>query len=87
MNLNDRAATPLAALEDHAGFVARHIGTTPAEQAAMLARARLRVARRADGRDRSAVDPPRRPLALPAVGDAKPRHWRRSKRRHRATAC
>ena len=36
MKLNDMAAVPLASLEDHAAFVARHIGTTAAEQAAML---------------------------------------------------
>ncbi|MEP6679167.1 MAG: glycine dehydrogenase (aminomethyl-transferring), partial [Betaproteobacteria bacterium] len=35
MNRND-APAPLAALEDHAGFVSRHIGTDATEQAAML---------------------------------------------------
>jgi len=30
-------ASPLSALEDHSAFVARHIGTSPGEQAAMLA--------------------------------------------------
>ena len=31
-----RLALPLAALEDHGAFVARHIGTDAADQAAML---------------------------------------------------
>ena len=50
---------PLAELEQHGGFVARHIGTTAAEQAAMLKALGYRVARgvyrRAWFRRRSAV--------------------------------
>ncbi|MEP7329127.1 MAG: aminomethyl-transferring glycine dehydrogenase subunit GcvPA, partial [Betaproteobacteria bacterium] len=34
--MNDAAPLGLVALEDHGEFIARHIGTTPAEQAAML---------------------------------------------------
>ena len=37
MNANAPAHAGLAAFEDHAEFAARHIGTTPADQAAMLA--------------------------------------------------
>ena len=37
MKMNDAAAQGLVALEDRGEFIARHIGTTPAEQAAMLA--------------------------------------------------
>ena len=37
MNANAQAHAGLAAFEDHAEFAARHIGTTPADQAAMLA--------------------------------------------------
>jgi len=39
MKMNEFATetTPLSALEDHTTFIARHIGTTPDEQAAMLA--------------------------------------------------
>ncbi len=37
MTMNEPAAPSLATLEDAGEFIARHIGTTPAEQAAMLA--------------------------------------------------
>jgi len=37
MKMNEPAAPALAALEDAGEFIARHIGSTPAEQAAMLA--------------------------------------------------
>ena len=55
----DDAAAPAAraTLEATGAFVARHIGTTPADQAAMLATLGYRVARRADGRDRAGGDP------------------------------
>src|SRR5256885_8787107 len=36
MGIDKPRPTSLAALEDHGNFIARHIGTTPQEQAAML---------------------------------------------------
>ena len=47
----------MPAFEASAAFVARHIGTTPEDQAAMLGRLGYRFARRADGRDRARGDP------------------------------
>jgi glycine dehydrogenase len=67
MKMNEPAPGCLAALEARAEFVARHIGTTPEDQAAMLAV--LGYASRAALID--AVVPPaireRAPLALPAA--------------------
>jgi glycine dehydrogenase len=36
MKMKEPSAVSLATLEDHAAFIARHVGTTPDEQAAML---------------------------------------------------
>jgi len=36
MKMNEPRAPSLAALEDHGNFVTRHIGTTDADQRAML---------------------------------------------------
>ena len=74
MKMNGPAPQRLAALEDRAEFVARHIGTTPEDEAAMLAA--LGYASRAALID--AVVPAaireRAPLALPdAVPEAEAR--------------
>ena len=64
MKMNDRSPT-LSALEDHGAFIARHIGTTPGDQSAMLRALGL------DSREAlvDAVVPPsireKAPLALP----------------------
>src|SRR5215471_4993691 len=85
MKMNEPAATTLATLEDHAAFIPRHIGTTPEDQAAMLAT--LGVASRAalvDAAVPAAIREPRaldlptraaedRARAVPSYRDPQPR--------------
>src|SRR5499425_1050706 len=62
MKMNEPATTTLATLEDHAAFIPRHIGTTPEDQAAMLAT--LGVASRAALVDAAVPAAIREPRAL-----------------------
>ena len=74
-----REKMSLAALEQHRGFVDRHIGTSDDEQAEMLAALGYRDARSLDRRRRSAFDPPDRTSGARRRQRARKRHCTRSK--------